>query len=116
MKFSSVCSYRCLWFVLFSCTQLDMAIFRLPPSKIRKGLLPGVRLDMYFLGFSTLKHLPYVVSFRKLRDRGLLQARLFAGRADVGKRESVRATEQERKHIYQVVGGPKEPSGKEGFL
>lgn len=34
----------------------------LPSSKIVKGLLPGVREDLYFAGFPTLKHIKHTVS------------------------------------------------------
>jgi 5'-3' exoribonuclease 1 len=32
-------------------------------SRLVKGLCPNVRLDVYFPGFPTLKHIPHTVSF-----------------------------------------------------
>ena len=32
------------------------------PKHLVKGLCPGVRLDLYFPGFPTLKHIPHTVS------------------------------------------------------
>ncbi|KAH6933064.1 hypothetical protein HPB50_011740 [Hyalomma asiaticum] len=46
-------------------TELDMDTFRLPVSKIKKGLLEGVNLDVYFPGFPTLKHLHYTGCLKK---------------------------------------------------
>lgn len=39
--------------------EVDAAAFRLPIAKIRKGLLEGSKLDVYFPGFPTFKHLEY---------------------------------------------------------
>lgn len=39
--------------------EVDAAAFRLPIAKIRKGLLEGSKLDIYFPGFPTFKHLEY---------------------------------------------------------
>nr|CAD7460816.1 unnamed protein product [Timema tahoe] len=36
-------------------------------SKLVKGLCPGVKLDVFFPGFPTLKHIPYTSSFRKAK-------------------------------------------------
>lgn len=46
-------------------TELDMDTFRLPVSKIKKGLLEGINLDVYFPGFPTLKHLHYTGCLKK---------------------------------------------------
>ncbi|XP_037279840.2 5'-3' exoribonuclease pacman isoform X2 [Rhipicephalus microplus] len=46
-------------------TELDMNVFRLPVSKIKKGLMEGIRLDVYFPGFPTLKHLDYTGCLKK---------------------------------------------------
>uniref|UniRef100_A0A1E1XLQ0 5'-3' exoribonuclease 1 n=1 Tax=Amblyomma sculptum TaxID=1581419 RepID=A0A1E1XLQ0_AMBSC len=46
-------------------TVLDMDAFRLPVSQIRKGLLEGIKLDVYFPGFPTFKHLNYSASLKK---------------------------------------------------
>ncbi|CAG2061834.1 unnamed protein product, partial [Timema podura] len=36
-------------------------------SKLVKGLCPGVKLDVFFPGFPTLKHIPYTSSLRKAK-------------------------------------------------
>lgn len=46
-------------------TELDKDAFRLPVSMIKKGLLEGIRLDVYFPGFPTLKHLDYTGCLKK---------------------------------------------------
>ncbi|KAL1426536.1 hypothetical protein MTO96_018272 [Rhipicephalus appendiculatus] len=46
-------------------TELDMDAFRLPVSKIKKGLMEGIKLDVYFPGFPTLKHLDYTGCLKK---------------------------------------------------
>lgn len=46
-------------------TELDMDAFRLPVSKIKKGLMEGIKLDVYFPGFPTLKHLNYTGCLKK---------------------------------------------------
>ncbi|XP_067006470.2 5'-3' exoribonuclease 1 [Anabrus simplex] len=35
------------------------------PSKLVRGLCPGVKLDVYFPGFPTLKHIPHTASLEK---------------------------------------------------
>ncbi|CAN7986192.1 unnamed protein product [Ixodes hexagonus] len=38
---------------------LDQSIFRLPKEEIKKGLLDGVKMDVYFAGFPTFRHLAH---------------------------------------------------------
>uniref|UniRef100_A0A915PML3 5'-3' exoribonuclease 1 n=1 Tax=Setaria digitata TaxID=48799 RepID=A0A915PML3_9BILA len=40
--------------------KLEMNQFRLPRSHIIHGLLPGVKLDVVFPGFPTMKHIPHI--------------------------------------------------------
>jgi 5'-3' exoribonuclease 1 len=47
---------------IFSCELIDKNKFQLPMESIYYGLLPGVKLDIYFPGFPTMKHLPHTVS------------------------------------------------------
>ncbi|CAH1774576.1 unnamed protein product [Owenia fusiformis] len=46
-------------------TLFDQDIFRIPRDKINHGLCPGVRLDVYFPGFPTLKHIRHTASLKK---------------------------------------------------
>lgn len=46
-------------------TKLRMDEFRIPPSLLRKGILPGTKLDVFFPGFSTLKHIPHRAKLSK---------------------------------------------------
>ena len=36
--------------------------WELPPDKIKKGLCPDIKLDIYFAGFPTLKHMDHKVT------------------------------------------------------
>lgn len=38
---------------------LDQNVFRLPMDQIKKGILEGVNMDVYFAGFPTFRHLPH---------------------------------------------------------
>lgn len=38
---------------------LDMNLFRIPKEKVVWGLLSNAKLDVYFPGFPTMKHLPH---------------------------------------------------------
>ncbi|KHN71056.1 5'-3' exoribonuclease 1 [Toxocara canis] len=40
-------------------TEVDMNQFRIPRSQVVHGLLSGVRLDVLFPGFPTMKHIPH---------------------------------------------------------
>ncbi|KAK0393265.1 hypothetical protein QR680_000125 [Steinernema hermaphroditum] len=42
-----------------ACERIDMNDFRLPREKIITGLLPNTKLDVYFPGFPTTRHLLY---------------------------------------------------------
>ncbi len=51
------------------CEALDANAFRLPIKRICKGLCDGVKLDVYFPGFPTLRHIPHEVVVKKERVR-----------------------------------------------
>ena len=40
--------------------------FIIEKEKLKKGLCDGVKLDVYFPGFPTLKHLEHTVSFKSV--------------------------------------------------
>jgi len=42
-------------------TEIAQDGFVIPIEKLRKGLCPGAKLDIYFPGFPTLKHLKHTV-------------------------------------------------------
>ncbi|CAN7987458.1 unnamed protein product, partial [Ixodes pacificus] len=44
---------------------LDKNIFRLPKEEIKKGLLDGVKTDIYFAGFPTFRHLPHTAKLER---------------------------------------------------
>jgi len=46
-------------------TEIPKEAFVIPVSKVKKGLFEGVRLDVYFPGFPTLKHLPHSAQLKK---------------------------------------------------
>lgn len=43
------------------CDFLSIEDIRVPIEKLVKGAYPGVKLDIYYPGFPTLKHLKYTV-------------------------------------------------------
>jgi len=43
-------------------TDISQDGFVIPIERQRKGVCPGARLDVYFPGFPTLKHLKYTVN------------------------------------------------------
>ncbi|XP_064610977.1 5'-3' exoribonuclease 1-like [Liolophura sinensis] len=47
------------------CTDIPMFEFRVPSEKLYKGLPPGVRLDVYFPGFPTMKHISHKAQLKK---------------------------------------------------
>lgn len=47
---------------MFRLRELGVDAFRVDPDKMVKGLMPQVRLDVYFPGFPTLKHIPHKVN------------------------------------------------------
>ena len=47
--------------IIFRLNKLGVDAFRVDTDKMVKGLLPQVRLDVYFPGFPTLKHIPHKV-------------------------------------------------------
>ena len=42
-----------------ACQEIWRKEFEVPIEKLKKGLMKGVRLDVYFPGFPTLKHIPH---------------------------------------------------------
>lgn len=46
------------------CSELTINDVRVPRDKLVKGAYPGVKLDIYFPGFPTTKHLKYTVSIK----------------------------------------------------
>ncbi|UYV66032.1 XRN1 [Cordylochernes scorpioides] len=48
---------------------VDPDFFRLPREKIKKGLLPGVKLDVCYPGFPTLKHIQHKANFESKKVR-----------------------------------------------
>ncbi|KAK6177144.1 hypothetical protein SNE40_015305 [Patella caerulea] len=40
-------------------TEIPITEYIVDPNKLRKGLMDGVKLDVYFPGFPTLKHIPH---------------------------------------------------------
>ncbi|KAK3105106.1 hypothetical protein FSP39_017370 [Pinctada imbricata] len=46
-------------------TKIPLDAFLVDKKKLWKGLLPGVKLDVYFPGFPTLKHLPHRAFLKK---------------------------------------------------
>ncbi|KAH3800348.1 hypothetical protein DPMN_153981 [Dreissena polymorpha] len=47
---------------MYSCRLTKKAAFHLASSELRKGLLSGARLDIFYPGFPTLIHIPYKVT------------------------------------------------------
>uniref|UniRef100_A0A1I7UUL0 5'-3' exoribonuclease 1 n=1 Tax=Caenorhabditis tropicalis TaxID=1561998 RepID=A0A1I7UUL0_9PELO len=45
-------------------TELSQEIFRIPKEKVKWGLLPNVKMDVYFPGFPTMKHLKHTGELR----------------------------------------------------
>lgn len=41
--------------------------FHIDPGLLRKGLLPGAKLDVFFPGFPTLKHIRHTVSIANFK-------------------------------------------------
>lgn len=55
--------YTSLIFIfMFRLRELGVDAFRVDPDKMVKGLMPQVRLDVYFPGFPTLKHILHKVN------------------------------------------------------
>ncbi|XP_062594329.1 5'-3' exoribonuclease 1-like [Saccostrea cucullata] len=46
-------------------TELGVDAFRVDPEEMVKGLMPDVRLDIFFPGFPTLKHIPHKAFLKK---------------------------------------------------
>ncbi|XP_061162690.1 5'-3' exoribonuclease 1-like [Saccostrea echinata] len=46
-------------------TKLGIDAFRVDPEEMVKGLMPDVRLDVFFPGFPTLKHIPHKAFLKK---------------------------------------------------
>ncbi|XP_060573103.1 5'-3' exoribonuclease 1-like, partial [Ruditapes philippinarum] len=46
-------------------TRVHMDEFRIPSEQLRKGMLPGAKLDVFFPGFPTLKHIPHHAELSK---------------------------------------------------
>lgn len=44
------------------CQELTIEEIRVPQEKLIKGAYPGVKQDIYFPGFPTMKHLKYEVN------------------------------------------------------
>lgn len=44
------------------CQSKDYSDFRVPTEKLIKGAYPGVKMDVFYPGFPTMKHLKYTVS------------------------------------------------------
>ena len=47
------------------CQEIWREEFEVPLQKLRKGLMKGVKLDVYFPGFPTLKHIPHHAKLKK---------------------------------------------------
>jgi len=47
--------------IFYSVTEVD---FTVEKGHLRKGLLPETKLDVYYPGFPTLKHIKHTVSSR----------------------------------------------------
>ncbi|VDO33176.1 unnamed protein product [Haemonchus placei] len=47
---------------------LPVDSFYLEPQKVVWGLLPNVKLDVYFPGFPTMKHLPHSAELKQVKD------------------------------------------------
>lgn len=60
-KICTVCNRLYPPKIIFRLNKLGVDAFRVDPDKMVKGLLPQVRLDVYFPGFPTLKHIPHKV-------------------------------------------------------
>lgn len=45
-------------------TELQQEIFRIPKEQVKWGLLPNVKMDVYFPGFPTMKHLNHTGELR----------------------------------------------------
>ena len=57
----------CLWTNFFySETKLHKFAFVVSKEKLNKGLCNGVKLDVYFPGFPTLKHIEHTVSLLQI--------------------------------------------------
>ncbi|XP_064642506.1 5'-3' exoribonuclease 1-like isoform X2 [Lineus longissimus] len=76
-------------------TEFDHKDFVVPRHKLQKGLCPGVKLDVYFPGFPTMKHLPHSAQLKKtgvkvfqMNSRGenmMVTIQHEQGELDVGK-------------------------------
>ena len=65
------------WYFFLRCTELSRDCFSLPRHRLRRGVCPGVRQDVYFPGFPTLKFLKYEVGHFLLLFHLLLYERVF---------------------------------------
>lgn len=48
----------------FRIEKVEMNQFRISRNQIVHGLLPGVKLDVVFPGFPTMKHIPHIAELR----------------------------------------------------
>ncbi|PAV74447.1 hypothetical protein WR25_02437 [Diploscapter pachys] len=46
--------------------EVDKDVFRIPQEQVVWGLLPNVKLDIYFPGFPTMKHLKHLASLQRV--------------------------------------------------
>lgn len=51
------------------CTEVPMDSFRIDSQNLMKGLCKGVRLDVYFPGFPTLRHIPHKSELKRAEVR-----------------------------------------------
>ncbi|VDM60999.1 unnamed protein product [Angiostrongylus costaricensis] len=51
---------------LLRCSTLPRDAFHLDPQSIKYGLLPNVKMDVYFPGFPTMKHLPHSAELKQV--------------------------------------------------
>ncbi|CAI4232702.1 unnamed protein product [Auanema sp. JU1783] len=50
-------------------TLVDKDLFRISKEKVQWGLAPGVKLDVYFPGFPTMKHIPHKAYLKSINVR-----------------------------------------------
>lgn len=51
------------------CSKLPIDAFHLDPQCVKWGLLPNVKLDVYFPGFPTMKHLPHSAELKQVNAK-----------------------------------------------
>lgn len=72
-----MCSNIIFNYLLYRCSVLKPDEFKIEMSELVFGLCPSVKLDVFFPGFPTLKHIEHEVVFRFFCDKFYLRVPFF---------------------------------------